>query len=50
MKTLYVVRHCKAEGQEADAPLAPSRAWDAEANDVWDAPRAADGEGSRRAA
>jgi 2,3-bisphosphoglycerate-dependent phosphoglycerate mutase len=21
MKTLYVVRHCKAEGQEADAPL-----------------------------
>ncbi|MBV9927557.1 MAG: histidine phosphatase family protein [Acidobacteria bacterium] len=23
MKTLYVVRHCKAEGQEADAPLTP---------------------------
>jgi 2,3-bisphosphoglycerate-dependent phosphoglycerate mutase len=23
VKTLYVVRHCKAEGQEADAPLTP---------------------------
>ena len=23
MKTLYLVRHCKAEGQEADAPLTP---------------------------
>lgn len=23
MKTLYVVRHCEAEGQEADAPLTP---------------------------
>jgi 2,3-bisphosphoglycerate-dependent phosphoglycerate mutase len=23
MNTLYVVRHCKAEGQEADAPLTP---------------------------
>lgn len=23
MKTLYIVRHCKAEGQEADAPLTP---------------------------
>jgi 2,3-bisphosphoglycerate-dependent phosphoglycerate mutase len=23
MKTLYVVRHCRAEGQEADAPLTP---------------------------
>lgn len=21
MKTIYIVRHCKAEGQEADAPL-----------------------------
>jgi 2,3-bisphosphoglycerate-dependent phosphoglycerate mutase len=23
MKTLYIVRHCKAEGQEANAPLTP---------------------------
>lgn len=26
MKTLYVVRHCEAEGQEADAPLTPEGA------------------------
>jgi 2,3-bisphosphoglycerate-dependent phosphoglycerate mutase len=35
MKTLYVVRHCKAEGQAADAPLTPEGV--AQANSLADA-------------